>query len=63
MPIIKIPQMLRPMAQGRPIWQCAGATVGQCIDDLLSEYPGMEGELLDSKGRLLPRWHLIINKK
>jgi len=40
-----------------------GFNIHTCIDDLIRQYPGLEGEILDDQKRLLVKWKVYINRK
>jgi molybdopterin converting factor small subunit len=40
-----------------------GFNVHTCIDDLIRQYPSLEGEILDDQKRLLVKWKVYINNK
>jgi molybdopterin converting factor small subunit len=41
----------------------SGFNIHTCIDDLIRQYPGLEGEILDNQERLLVKWKVYINRK
>ncbi len=38
-----------------------GATVGECLEDLVKRYPGAEKLMFDSRGKLLKRVYVFVN--
>ena len=38
-----------------------GASVHECIVDLIRRHPGLKGTILDEKGRILLKWMVYIN--
>jgi molybdopterin converting factor small subunit len=38
-----------------------GATVGECLKDLVKRHPGVERLMFDSRGRLLKRVYVFVN--
>ncbi len=51
MPIsVRIPTPLRSLTQGKEEVHVTGGTVGDVINRLEAEYPGMRDRLLDAKG-------------
>jgi molybdopterin converting factor small subunit len=38
-----------------------GQTVGECLDDLVRQYPGAEGLLFDARGGLLKPVYVFVN--
>ena len=38
-----------------------GETVGECLDDLVRNYPGAESLLFDTRGKLLKRVYVFVN--
>ena len=51
MATVSIPQLLRPSAEGRSSVEAHGATVKDVIDDLVRQFPGLEGRIIDGEGR------------
>jgi molybdopterin converting factor small subunit len=43
--------------------QVSGATVGECLDDLVRQYPGTEKLLFDGGGRLLKPVYVYVNRE
>lgn len=60
-PQIKIPRYLQRKTSGDAIVEANGATVRQCIQSLIREYPGLQGEIMDPEGRLLLKWMIYVN--
>ncbi len=60
---IKIPKHLQIKTNGETIATVNGCDVHACIDELIRQYPGLEGEILDDQGRLLLKWTVYINSR
>ena len=54
---IKLPNVLRAQADGQATVSVSGATVGEVFNQLVSQYPGLRGNLLDDAGGL----HKFVN--
>ena len=54
---IKLPTVLRAQADGQASVRVDGATVGEVFNNLIAEYPGLRGNLLDDSGGL----HKFVN--
>jgi molybdopterin converting factor small subunit len=54
---IKLPTVLRAQADGQASVRVDGATVGEVFNNLIAEYPGLRGNLLDDNGGL----HKFVN--
>lgn len=53
MPItVRVPGSLRDWFQGSDEVSCQGATLGECIDQLDREFPGIRDRLLDEQGQI-----------
>ena len=50
---IKIPQLLREYTKSQGIVAVNGNTVGECLDDLIRQYPDTKRWLFDRNGVLL----------
>ena len=59
--IIKIPRILQDKTAGVPHIAVRGATIHECFADLIRQYPGLEGTILDSDGRVVLQWMVYIN--
>ena len=58
MPVeVRLPTVLRPQAGGRATVPVDGASVGEVLQALVSEFPGMEGQVLGVDGAL----HKFVN--
>jgi len=55
---INIPMFLQQSADGVKVAEVDGATVGECLDDLIRQFPGMKEALFDNDGNL--HYHLTI---
>jgi molybdopterin converting factor small subunit len=51
----------RSYADGLEAVETEGNTVGDCLDDLIVQYPGMKDKLFDAKGRLLNTIEIYLN--
>ena len=49
--------MLRPHADGVPVVNAEGSTIGEVFTDLIAQYPGLSGQLVDETGAL----HKFVN--
>jgi sulfur-carrier protein len=54
---IRLPTVLRALADGQANVAVDGATIGEVFNTLLTQYPGMRGNLLDDEGGL----HKFVN--
>ena len=58
MPVeIRLPTMLRPHAGGQAVLPGTGTTIGEVLADLVSRYPGLQGQLVTESGEL----HRFVN--
>jgi molybdopterin converting factor small subunit len=54
---VNLPTVLRPHAGGAKTVTADGATVGQVLNGLVGEYPGLAGQVIDDSGAL----HRFVN--
>jgi sulfur-carrier protein len=54
---IRIPTVLRSQAGGRPTVQVEGKTIGEVLNNLVNENPGLKGQVLTDDGEL----HKFVN--
>jgi len=57
MPEVRLPTVLRPHAGGQSSVHANGATLGDAIDDLVLQFPGLRGQLVSDDGEL----HKFVN--
>lgn len=58
---IKLPQFLQYLANDRKEIKVEGTTVGECLKELIKEYPVFKEKLLDDKGKLLRAIDVYVN--
>ncbi|MDA8315631.1 MAG: ubiquitin-like small modifier protein 1 [Acidimicrobiales bacterium] len=54
---VRLPTVLRPEAGGQSTVTVKGSTIGDVLRELVSEFPGMSGQLLNEDGSL----HRFVN--
>ena len=54
---VRLPTLLRPLADGAASVSAAGATVGDVFADLTARYPGLADQLVDESGII----HKFVN--
>ena len=59
----KIPKLLQEKTDGAAQVEVRGASVRECIADLIRRYPGLEGMILDAEDRMLLKWMVYINNQ
>ncbi len=57
----KVPKLLQERTDGAVLIEVRGGSVQECIEDLIRRYPGLQGMILDGKGRILLKWMIYIN--
>ena len=60
---ITIPRYLQDRTDGASSVRVQGATVFEGLEVLIRKFPDLEGEILDTKGRILFKWMVYINDK
>jgi adenylyltransferase/sulfurtransferase len=63
MTLIIIPTPLRPYTEGLKEVTVTGATVGDVIKDLVTQYPGLKQHLFNDEGNLRPYVNIFINQE
>jgi molybdopterin converting factor small subunit len=58
---IRLPRVLTETAGGRPRHEVAGSTVGEVLESLFAEEPGLRNHLLDEKGRIRPHVLMFVD--
>ena len=54
---VRLPTILRPLANGQATVRAEGATVGEVFGDLVRQFPGLEGRVITADGTL----HKFVN--
>jgi molybdopterin converting factor small subunit len=62
MPIIKIPNPLRPFVDGKAEVRLRGETVGAALEDMLVQYPAFRPHLCKEDGTLRAFVNLFLEK-
>jgi molybdopterin converting factor small subunit len=62
MPIVKIPNPLRPYVDGQAEVTVRGATAGAALDDMLAQYPAFRPHLCKDDGSLRAFVNLFLGK-
>jgi len=60
---ISIHRTHRQFTDGLDIVEVQGNNVGDCLNDLIGQFPGMASALFDNKGKLLNAVEIYINQK
>lgn len=58
---VRIPTVLRPAANGQSVVNIGGSTVGEVVESLVADYPGLESNLLDDDGDLRKFVNVYLN--
>ncbi|MGD9033621.1 MAG: MoaD/ThiS family protein [Desulfobacteraceae bacterium] len=53
----------RTYTDGLEVVEVEGGTVGDCLEDLVQQYPGMKEGLFDKKGKLLNVVEVYVNNE
>ena len=60
---VSIHRTHRQFTDGLDTVEVQGNSVGDCLDDLIRQFPGMARALFDKKGKLLNAVEIYINQK
>lgn len=60
---VRIPPFLRKSTAGRRVVETTGRNVGECFDDLETQFPGIKQLLCDQQGRLDEFIEVFINSE
>ncbi|TET72918.1 MAG: ThiS family protein [Candidatus Aminicenantes bacterium] len=58
---VKIHQTLRHLTNGQGTVEVSGNTVGECLYDLVKQFPGIKPKIFDNKGKLLNYVDIYVN--
>lgn len=53
----------RHLTDGLSVIEVEGNTVGECLNQLIKQFPGMEKALFDKKGKLLNMVEIYLNRE
>jgi molybdopterin converting factor small subunit len=58
---VHIHQTFRQITNGLDVVDVDGATVGECLEHLVTKFPDLSGKLFDKKGKLLNVVEIYVN--
>ena len=58
---VRLPTVLRTHAGGASVLEVSGATLGDVLDKLVAEYPGMAGQVVQEDGSLHKFVNIYVN--
>ncbi len=58
---VRLPTVLRPQANGQSEVTVSGDTVGDVVNALVAEYPGLQANLLDAEGKMRKFVNVYVN--
>ncbi|MBA7591115.1 Sulfur carrier protein CysO [subsurface metagenome] len=61
--IVNLHPGLQRFTNGQATVKVEGNTVGQCLDGLAKQFPGIKSRLLDKKGKLLNYIDIYVNQE
>lgn len=60
---VRIPPFLREFTAGREVVETIGQNVGECLDNLEVQFPGIKQQLYDERGQLLDYFEIYVNSE
>lgn len=60
---VRLHPYFRRFTDGQDAVEAVGQTIGECIDDLGSRFPGIKERLCDEKGELLSFYDIYVNSQ
>ncbi|HKX17421.1 MAG TPA: MoaD/ThiS family protein [bacterium] len=60
---VRIPTPLRQLTNGARLIEVGAADLGQAIDELDRQFPGIRGRLIDEKGEVLRFVNIFVNER
>ena len=60
---VNIHQALRQLTNNQATAEVNGTTVGQCLADLVRQFPGIESKLFNKQGKLLNYVDIYVNQE
>jgi molybdopterin synthase sulfur carrier subunit len=59
--VVRVPTVLRAATGGAATVKASGATVGEVVQDLVEQYPGLRAQVLDGDGTLHRHLNVFLN--
>jgi molybdopterin synthase sulfur carrier subunit len=60
---VNIHQALRHLINNQSTAEVSGTTVGECLNDLVQQFPGMKPKLFGNNGKLLNYVDIYVNQE
>ena len=60
---VRIHPFLRKLTGGREVVDVRGKTVGDCLEDLEAQFPGIKQQICDPEGTLVDPWEIYVNSE
>ncbi len=60
---ISVPSSWQRFTHDQEVAEVNGSTVGECLNHLTRQFPGIEGELFDEDGNLFQHVDVYVNEK
>ena len=57
---IRLHPYLKKFTHGQMVAEAVGQTIGECIDDLETQFPGIKQRLCDEQGKLLSYYDIYV---
>lgn len=58
---VRLPTVLRPAANGQSAVEARGVSVGEVVEALIADYPGLQENLVDSDGDIRKFVNVYLN--
>ena len=58
---VRLPTVLRPAANGQSAVEASGVSVGEVVQSLIAEYPGLQENLVDGEGDIRKFVNVYLN--
>jgi len=58
---VRLHPYLRRFTNGQEVVKAVGRTIGECLDDLETKFPGIKQRLRDEQGELLSFYEVYVN--
>ncbi len=60
---VNLPSHLHSFTSGLSVAEVTGSTVGECLNDLVRQFPGIERAIFDKQGQLLNYVDVYVNRE
>ena len=58
---VRLNPLLQQFTGGREVVETSGGTIGECLDNLEIQFPGIKHKICDQQGQILSNYEILVN--